>query len=540
MMNNAKNRNSRSVSQDKEIYSDLTENDQHGSIHMSNKEQMSGKQYSYQNRSFKGSLHHSHSSSYKFRKKNRSRKDRTSQMGREYGMSQPDVIQEQYYDQNGQMIRRVSKLEGGYEDYSDDDFYDEDMEEICAIHRKELDMVCLEPDCETPVCSKCILVGDHKNHRYVEKEIFFRDLNKDKNHVMALQGEIENSEQQLKKQNAAHLVVERINMQREVFNQEIEAHTAKVLKMIETRKREVEREVKIYFEQLGEKLSNYVNETVDATQANREWKQQLSEALRQLNEKETDIESGFHFRKLNQRLKFEENAKRIISNIRELQMLIDKKLNECLGSFKLETNDIDQRFLKISKSDVSFKQDLRERMRIVFNNEMETQPTQQKPDRFGQEQSNFMNMVDDYQDKSGRDTDLMNDDFDLNNNLVSDLPEYGLKTQKNNMFGHQMNMQAPRMHGNQNMQFYKNQPPRRPEGGPEYGQRHARMYGANKEEDNFYSMSSINNSLPENFRRQDNRSRSISQKKKKANARKTTENSKSNRRHPHQLRDGKQ
>jgi hypothetical protein len=516
MMNNAKNRNSRSVSQEKEIYSDLTENDTPASMNISTREKISSKPYSHKNRSFKGSIDQSHSSSYKFRKKGRSRCERMSDKIKKYELPrQEDIIQEQYYDHHNHIIRKVSKLDQNhFDEYSDDDFYDDDMEEICAIHRKELDMVCLESNCETPVCSKCILVGDHKHHKYIEKEKFFKNLEEDKKRVLAFQGEIQNSEQLLVKKNSNHLILDRINQQKDHFNREIEAHVAKMMRIIDNRKREVEREVQIYFEQMGEKLGNYVNETIDATQSNKDWKRQLDDALRQLNEKESDIESGFHFRKLDQRLKFEENAKRIISNIGELQSLIDKKLSECINSFELKTNDIESSFLEIQKVDVSFKQDLRERMRIVFNNEIEKLSNDKQDIK---NNNNFMNMVDEYQDNANRDTDLMNDDFDpSSNNLINDLPEYGMKTQKNNMYGMQMNMQGSNMHSNQSFAFLKNQgikPMENPHN--EYGQIRGSVFVNNNDDNGFYSQSSINNTMPTEFMNRDNRSRSITKNSKK-------------------------
>lgn len=522
-MNNAKTRNSRSVSQEKEIYSDLTENDTLQSIHMSNKEKMSGKQYSYRNKSFKGSLNNSHSSSYKFRKKNKSRTDRMSAKIREYGMmGQEDVIQEQYYDQ---MERLGSTTKDCFEEYSDDDLYDEDMEEVCAIHRKELDMVCLEPNCETPVCSKCILVGDHKNHKYVEKENFFKTLNEDKKRVLTFQGEIQNCEQLLAKKNANHLIMEHISEQKEAFNQQIEAHCAKVIRTVEVRQKEVEREVKIYFEQLGEKLGNYVAETIDVTQTNKDWKRQLDDALRQLNEKDTDIESGFHFRKLNERLKFEENAKLIISNIGELQHLIDKKLSECLGSFTLGFNDIEGNFLEIGKNEVSFKQDLRERMRICYQQIGNTDQKIDEKVNIGKK-DNFLNMVDEYQDNLNRDTDLMNDDFDPSNSaLLQDLPEYGMKP-NTNMFGRQMNMQGQNpsmiMGRNQNYAFMKNQnmgKNKRDSNLAEYGPVRSSVFVGNND-DGFYSQSNINNQMPMQMSRdRNNKSRSITKNTKKKHGR---------------------
>ena len=517
MMNNAKTRNSRSVSQEKEIYSDLTEHETIQSINMSNKEKLSGKPYSYRNRSFKGNMDHSHSSSYKFRKKNHSRNNRMSAKIREYGMmEQNDIIKEQYYDHNKEMVRQISNLNGDNYDDLSDDLYDEDMEEICAIHRKELDMVCLEPDCETPVCSKCILVGDHKNHKYVEKENFFKSLNKDKSTVLNFQGEIQNYEQQLTKKNANPLILQHINEQRESFNHQIEAHCAKVIRTVEARRKEVEREIKIYFEQLGEKLGNYVEETIDVTQTNKDWKRQLDDALRQLNENDNDIESGFHFRKLNKRLKFVDNAKLIISNIKELQILIDKKISECLGSFKLTFNEVDGGFLEISKTDVSFKQDLRERMRICYQQIGEKIPLTNN--KFSNVQNNFLNMVDDYQDNNARDTDLMNDDFDQNINMSSDLPEFGMKPQS--MYPMQMNPsnQQMGMGMNNNFAFRKNPSMvmKRNSGhgvhGTEYGKIKSSVFINN--EDNFYSNSNMNNPVPMDFKDRNNRSRSINKNAK--------------------------
>lgn len=508
-MNNAKNRNSRSVSQEKEIYSDLTENEVHESIHMSSKEKLSSKPYSYKNKSFKGSLDHKNSNSYKFRKKNMLKNHHMmSRMG-EYGMvNQQDVIMEHYHDHQGRGYRRrSSRIEtNDLEDYTDDDFYDEEMEEVCAIHRKELDMVCLEPDCETPVCSKCILVGKHKNHKYLEKENFFKTLDIEKKQVLRLQGEIENSEQLLVKKNSNQIILDRVGEQREHFKKKLEEHCNKIFRTVETRKTEVEREIQIYFEQLGEKLGNYVTETVDATQANKEWKTQLDDALRGLTENECDIESGFNFRKMNKRLKFEENSKRIISNIGELQNLINKKLNECLNSFSLEMKDIEREFIKILKTEVSYKQDLRERMRIVYNKEIEVKKPKE-PMNLSNNQ--FNNMVEEYQDNLNRDTDLMNDEFDPNNsNLMVDFPDLGMKTQKNNMFGRIPN--KPNMMNNQQFRFQNNQNMREPPQN-DFGKGRVRssMYINPNEPEAFYSQSSMNNVIQHDFMKNENRSRSI-------------------------------
>ena len=504
MINNAKNRNSRSVSQEKEIYSDLTENEIPASIHMSNKEKLSSKPYSYKNKSFKGSFDHKNSNSYKFRKKNRSRNDPMFNGMGEYGMGQQDVIMEQYYDHGHAHYDRRNSRPDYHADFSDDEFDDDDMEEVCAIHRKELDMVCLEPGCETPVCSKCILVGDHKNHKYVEKEIFFKSLDQDKKKVLALQGEIENSEQLLVKKNSNQFILEKVEEQKEHFNRELESHCEKILRAVHTRKTEVEREIKIYFEQLGEKLGNYVTDTVDVTQANREWKKQLNDALRQMNENECDIESGFNFRKMDKRLKFEENSKRLIANIGELQSLIDKKLAESLGSFNLQLRDVDDKIIEISKTEVSFKQDLRERMQIVFNNEPEKPPPKEPVNTSN---NNFANMVEEYQENLGRDTDLMNDDLDAAAlNLVSDLPEYGMKTQKNNMFGRTRNPQN--MMNSQPFGFQKT-PNRMNPPANDFGRVRSSMYMSSNATDAFYSQSSMNNALPPDFMPNENRSRSI-------------------------------
>jgi hypothetical protein len=510
LMNNTKNRNSRSVSQEKEIYSDLTENDVHESIHMSSKEKLSSKPYSYKNKSFKGSLDHKNSNSYKFRKKNKSRTQQMiSRMG-EYGMTgQQDIIMEQYHDHQRGYRRRSSRLvPEDLDDFTDDDFYDEDMEEVCAIHRKELDMVCLQSECETPVCSKCILVGDHKNHKYVEKENFFKNLDIEKQQVLQLQGEIENSEQLLMKNNSSQLILERVAEQRDHFKKQLDAHCNKILKAVESRRTEVEREIQIYFEQLGEKLGNYVSETVDATQANKEWKTQLDDALRELTENECDIESGFNFRKMNKRLKFEENSKRIISNIGELQNLIDKKLKESLTSFDLEMKDVSRDFIEIAKNEVSFKQDLRERMRIVYNKEMEPKKAKEGMNMMNNQ---FKNMVEEYQGNLNRDTDLMNDDMDPSaGNLMVDLPEFGMKTQKNNMFNRTITPNSANMLNSQQFGFRKNQNMMEPPTNPlNNGRVRSSMYMNNNDGDAFYSQSSMNNVIQHDFLKNDNRSRSI-------------------------------
>lgn len=310
----------------------------------------------------------------------------------------------------------------------DDSFDDnldelEDMEETCAVHEKELDMVCLEPNCETPVCSKCILIGEHKNHKYIEKEKFFKGLEIEKRKINSFFLEINNSEQKLKKNNNNNIIKNIMQEKKNKLKEELEYHHEKLIKALEKRKDEVSREINIYFDQQEEKLQNYVTECIESTNQNKTWKNKLDESLKNLTNSGEDIESGFLFKKKCEEFKFEDNSQQIIKNIIELQKLINTKKDQCINSFNIEYQTIDPTIFTIKKEDVSFKQDLRERMKIFTNQE-----TESKNEKEMEFDGGIDNAINQYRKSGAKESDLFNDNLDLDNLQNNNITDF-----KNNL-----------------------------------------------------------------------------------------------------------
>ena len=394
------------------------------------------------------------------------------------------------HGRNPQINRQLSHITTSCDEYTDDELdLEEDVEETCAIHSKELDMVCLESTCQTPVCSKCILIGDHKNHEYVEIEKFFNVLEKEKKEMVSYQKRIETSEQQLKMNNNNVLITNQIKNQLDQVESGIEMHCENLIREIRSKKEDAMREATIFFEQLGEKLQNYVLETVNVVKYNKDWKRKVEDALKLVNQNESDIESGFLFKEESQVLQVKENGERIIVNIADLQTLINKKMIECQESFNLGCNSLNQNLLVITKNEVSFKQDLRERMQIFYGEKAKKIPKNQLA--FNQ---NFDQVEDFNNDDNEQDPDLFGDPFDPEcSDLMAGLKKVDLFGKRNSKTGGRNikmnqnddsnNINMSMVNGpNNNLNRFQNQM--------------RESHFAREEEMNFYSQSNMNNYVP--------------------------------------------
>lgn len=444
-MNNAKGKRSRSVSQGpNEVYSDLTEGEA-TSIDVSGKgiggTRSRKMRIRKKPRSYHNQITDSKSTSHKFRK-NKIAHDRMSSR-----IPQDDTDNSEYYDQFSGRERGQSHFQPEYDEFSEEEF---DGEELCAVHHKELDMVCLEKTCEIPVCSKCILVGEHKNHSYVEKEKFFKNLETQRKKLMGLRTDITNCEKRLVQDNSNEIIATKLEEQRQRIEDDIRSQCTKAIQLIEEKRAELERETRIYFETMGEKLQLYVKDTLDVSQCNQEWKKNLDEVLQELGEHGNDIESGFNFMKQNARCDFEENGNRLLDNLGELQTVIDNKTEECLKAFFLNKNEVNLDFLQIERAEISFKQDLRERMQLFMK--AQNQNLLQRANSSGLGAN-----LDEYQNMAGnRDTDLLKDDFDpFGSNLMADVDSFpnqrnqfgnsnipNMNSMQHNTYGYQQNDMA--------------------------------------------------------------------------------------------------
>lgn len=172
-------------------------------------------------------------------------------------------------------------------------------ENICAIHNKELDMICREPGCETPICSSCILFGEHKGHAYIEKDKFFKNIEMVRRGLLRVEKEIGKSEQAVKEANQIGGLMDRLEERRRKIEKEIEFNCSKRIRHIEARKLELQKETKFYFEKLGRSLTTFVKDNLEEIDKSKGWKRQVQDQLRRLPKDELDIDAGFAFLKQN-------------------------------------------------------------------------------------------------------------------------------------------------------------------------------------------------------------------------------------------------
>ena len=174
-------------------------------------------------------------------------------------------------------------------------------ENVCAIHNKELDMICREPQCETPICSSCILFGEHKGHAYLERDKFFKSIDLVKRGLVRVEKEIAKGEEALRRANEFPSLMERLESQQKKIEKEIEFSCSKTIRQIEARKLELQKETKFFFEKLGRGVAGFVKDNLNEMEQSKEWKRQLKDQMRRVPNDDQDIDAAFAFIKQNNR-----------------------------------------------------------------------------------------------------------------------------------------------------------------------------------------------------------------------------------------------
>lgn len=255
-------------------------------------------------------------------------------------------ISEEAKGKSGEML-----MEGAFSENFED-------ESICAIHHKDLDMICQEPDCETPICSSCILFGDHKNHCYIEKDKFFKSVELKRKALVRLAGEIESAELKLNKTNQMDEIFLKIRDKRKKMEKELEFNCAKAIRQIENRKIELEKTTKVYFEHLEEKVNDYLKQTPDCIDLNQNWKRQYKELLRHLADESEEIENCFEFLKKMESYNISENGRRSLNAIAALEEIIQNKIDESIRSFDFRIKNFDENYIQVNKQNLDFTKNL--------------------------------------------------------------------------------------------------------------------------------------------------------------------------------------
>ena len=254
------------------------------------------------------------------------------------------------------------------EDFSE---HSED-ESICAIHHKDLDMICQEEGCETPICSSCILFGEHKNHHYIEKEKFFKNVEMRRKGLVRLCTDIESAELKLNKTQKVEHIYSKIRDKRQKMEKELEFNCTKAIRQIENRKIELEKNIKVFFEGMEEKMHVYLKQTLDCIDLNQNWKRQSKELLRHLTEDSEEIENCFDFLKKLENLGLSEKGRITLDAIAHVEELIKGKVEESIRSFDFRIKAFDESFIQVMKQDVIFKKDLQQVMQQLLLGNQET------------------------------------------------------------------------------------------------------------------------------------------------------------------------
>lgn len=241
----------------------------------------------------------------------------------------------------------------------DDDSLEDD-ENSCMIHHKILDLVCLEKTCEVPICSSCILFGQHKNHKYIELEKFFKNVDNEKSKLSKIKSEVKSNEEKFLIKNSKDKIEKKIIERKKKIEKEIEFNCQKAIRQIENKKLDLQKELNIYYQQLYDKLNLFASQCKDCPESNNEWIDQVNDCINQRTGPFA-LEASFDFMKKLDELRLYDQGKQIINAFSSVQDLLDTRVEQGIKSFNLQLKSFDDSFIEINKIDFHIEKDIKER-----------------------------------------------------------------------------------------------------------------------------------------------------------------------------------
>lgn len=235
----------------------------------------------------------------------------------------------------------------------------------CLEHFKELDMVCEEAGCRVAVCSSCILFGQHKNHQYTQVENFLENVASVRANLEGVRAEVRRSKKALARAHEAPALVARVSEKRRSLEAALDAHCDKIVRRVHKKREEVASELKYHFKGLKARLGKFCEEGKDLLTSNRDWEDLLAELLRGLEGDPRSVESSFRFLGQVNEKKMFFFGQRLLDTFGEMQRVLAQKVRECVDSFSVGLGEAEGPFFSVSKREVDFESDLREKFRTL-------------------------------------------------------------------------------------------------------------------------------------------------------------------------------
>lgn len=229
---------------------------------------------------------------------------------------------------------------------------------ICAVHSKELDMICQETSCLKAVCSSCILFGDHKNHKYCQIDKFFSKIKQISSNVNQIKQKIDDSKSNFNFLNSSQKIFEKLKIIEERLSQDINNNFDQIIQKIQKQKKDKLNELNFYFKDLKinlEKYSqDYSNKIMNCNSS--------TENLFSLCFKEESIPENvipaFEFKKKVEDFKIFANGKKILDSIKKSESILINTMNECLNSIQLKWSHVNDKYLEFKINKINFEIDL--------------------------------------------------------------------------------------------------------------------------------------------------------------------------------------
>lgn len=233
---------------------------------------------------------------------------------------------------------------------------------LCEKHNKELDMVCEESSCMTPVCSSCILFGDHKNHQYVQLDAFYENIHTIKENLIGMKNEIQKSKKNFQISHLDSKIFQRMSEYENELKSEIKSNSVKYIQSIKRREENALTDLKYFFENLKIKLEKYSKDSIQYMCNNNVWENNLFSIIYNKEDSPENVKYAFDFQEKVNQMNIFRNGQNLLDKLTQIQNSFKSKIRDCLNSVSIKFNSLPKHLFEINKNEISFENEFKNKM----------------------------------------------------------------------------------------------------------------------------------------------------------------------------------
>ena len=240
----------------------------------------------------------------------------------------------------------------------------------CLEHGKELDMVCCEARCLRPVCSNCILFGEHKNHDYIKIETFWERVRAANRQLAETRTNIHRRAQDVTTWHTMSALKARLDEYRNRLEQRVQRFYEDLISKIQKRKQHVLCETKYHFQEVECRLAKYCQEAVHWVGVNKDWSRSVCALFEDPSQDWRQVAEAFKFLGQVETDQVVVKGQRLLEKFKEMKVTLDRKMARALDSFRVECKDVGSECFKITKKNVTFSTKFETRIDKIMSRNM--------------------------------------------------------------------------------------------------------------------------------------------------------------------------